>query len=240
MYGSKWRNSYWGGDICYYIWNGSAWVWVDWIQGNVNTTEEEEEPFITFDGQNLYFDRWDSYHHDLYVADWNGSGFINSRLLNSNITNGNSRCSSITQDMQYLYFTKDYKIYVSVWNGNDWGAPTLLPASVNEGGGMFRWNVTITPDGNEIYFTGAGSYVNRLAFSKKIAGVWQQWQYCDYNINPPGSTDPVSCPAFTYSDYSSQYLYFERDVPGIHHFRSLRSPVSVQPTSLGAIKAYFR
>jgi hypothetical protein len=236
IYGAKWHNSYWQGDCCYYEWNGSAWVWGDWVQGDVNSTDYDDEPFITYDGQHLYFERWNS-NHALYVADWDGSGFINSRALNSYINQGSSRFPSLTQDSQLLYFEKGNKIYVSVWNGADWGIPSLLPPEVNEGGGLFRENVTITPDGNELYFTGAGSSPSRLAFSKKVGGVWQQWQYCDSNINAPGVQ--IFCPAFTYSDYANQYLYFITNIAP-YTYRSLRSPVAVEPASLGQIKAVYK
>ncbi len=237
MYGSKWHDGAWFGDCCYYIWNGSVWVWGDWVQGDVNTQSHyEDEPFVTYNGQHLYFQRWNS-DYALYVADWNGSEFVNSRPLNSSINQGDSRYPSLTQDMQLLYFAKGLKVYVSEWDGSDWGVPTILPDEVNGGGGMFRLNITITPDGNEIYFTGAGSYVNKLAFSQKIDGVWQQWQYCDYNINPP-SYPSINCPAFTYSAYANQYMYFAKNIaPQV--FRSLRSPVSVEPASLGQIKANY-
>jgi hypothetical protein len=238
MYGAKWHDGYWGADIGYYTWSGSTWVWVDWVQGDVNTTDDEEEPFITYDGQHLYFQRYDLYDYILYKADWGGSEFVNSSPLNSNINQGNSRYPSLTQDSQLLYFVKGTKIYVSVWNGSDWDVPTILPDEVNGGGGIYRENVTITPDGNEIYFTGAGSYVNKLAFSQKIGGVWQQWQYCDYNINPP-SYPSIYYPAFTYSAYANQYMYFGKNVSP-YYYRSLRSPVSVEPASLGQIKATYR
>jgi hypothetical protein len=243
MYGSKWHDGAWFGDCCYYIWNGSEWVWGDWVQGDVNTQSHyEDEPFVTYDGQHLYFDRYYVSDYTIYVADWNGSEFVNSSPLNSNINQNNPRFPSLTQDNQKLYFSKGtangLKIYESIWNGSDWGTPTLLPSEVNEGGGYDRMHVTITPDGNEIYFTGAGSYVNKLAFSQKIGGMWQQWQYCDYNINP-SSYPSISSPAFTYSSYSSQYMYFEKNVSGVHHFRSLRSPVAVEPASLGQIKANY-
>jgi hypothetical protein len=236
MYCAEWHDGFWLGDICYYILDGSQWVWGGWVQGDVNSTDYDDEPFVTFDGQHLYFQRWNS-NHALYVADWDGSEFVSSRPLNSNINQGNSRYPSLTQDSQFLYFTKGSKIYVSEWNGSDWGIPTLLPPEVNEGGGLSRTNITITPDGNEIYFKGAGSYINKLAFSQKIGGVWQQWQYCDYNINPP-SNPSIAYPAFTYSAYATQYIYFYKNVSP-YYYRSLRSQVAVEPASLGQIKANY-
>ena len=242
MYGAKWHDGYWRGDSCYYIWNGSQWVWGDWVQGDVNTTEYDDEPFITHDGQHIYFTRWLYDGLTIYVADWDGSEFINSRALGPQINLGDNRYPSLTQDNLKLYYTTGsgsyFKIFEATWNGSDWNAGVLMPDAVNSSGN--RYNVTITPDGNEIYFTGASPWNNRLAYSHKVGGVWQQWQYCDYNINPLESTAPVSCPAFSYSDYANQYLYFESDVPGVHHFRSLRSPVSVEPASLGQIKAVYK
>jgi hypothetical protein len=70
-----------------------------------------------------------------------------------------------------------------------------------------------------------------------VGGVWQQWQYCDYNINPP-SNPSIAYPAFTYSAYANQYLYFYKNVAP-YYYRSLRSPVSVEPASIGQIKATY-
>jgi Tol biopolymer transport system component len=239
IYSDQWHDGYWGADICYYNWNGSAWVLGDWVQGDVNTTDQEEEPFITYDGQHLYFQRWGSYNPRLYVADWDGSEFVNSTQLNSLINTGDTRYPSLTQDGQKLYYSHG-KIYEATWSGSDWVNPILLPPEVNEGGGNFRWNVTVSPDGNEIYFTGAGSWINRLAFSQKIGGVWQQWQYCDYNINLP-SNSTISSPALTYAPYATQELYFARNnSPGTLTWHALRSPVSVEPASLGQIKAVYK
>ncbi len=227
-------------DIAYYDWSGTQWIYVDRVQGDVNTTQDEEEPFITYDGSKLYFMRSvgvqapPSY---IYIADWNGSGFINSRPLNSLINTGDARYPSLTQDGLKLYYSHG-KIWESLWDGNDWGAPSLLPPEVNEGGGLYRWDVTITPDGNEIYFKGAGSYPSRLAFSRKIGGIWQQWQYCDWNINQVGSS--VGNEALTYAPYETQELYFARtNSPGTLTWHALRSPVAVEPVSLGQIKANY-
>jgi hypothetical protein len=240
MYGDKWHDGYWSSDICYYIWNGSNWVWGDWIKGDVNSTDYDVEPFITYDGQHLYFTRWLYDGQRIYVADWDGSEFNNSRPLGAQINNGDNRFPSLTQDGMKLYYTGgsgDYfKIFESTWSGSDWGAGTLLPDAVNSSGN--RYYVTITPDGNEIYFTGTNITSQYwLAFSRKVGGIWQPWQYCDYNINPYVGIQ-IYHPAFTYADYSSQYMYFARNTAP-YVYRSLRSPVSVEPASLGQIKANY-
>lgn len=242
MYGAKWHDGYWQGDICYYIWSGSAWVFGDWVQGDVNTTHYDDEPFITYNGQHLYFQRWDvGVNPVLYISDWDGSGFTNSRPLGPQINNGDNRFPSLTQDGMKLYYTGGsgsyFKIFESTWNGTDWNAGVLMTNEVNSSGN--RYNVTIAPDGNEIYFTGTYTLSQYwLAYSRKVSGVWQQWQYCDNNINPYMGVQ-ISAPAFTYSSYSNQYLYFEKNVGDPHHYRSLRSPVSVEPASLGQIKANY-
>jgi hypothetical protein len=232
---------YYASNIAYYHWDGSQWIYMDQIQGDVNTTHQESQPFITYDGQYLFYDRsvgstLPPYH--IWVATWNGSGFYNSVELNPLINSGDCREPSLTQDGLKLYFTRSSKIYESVWNGSDWGSPIILPDSVNEPG-FSRDNVTISPDGNEIYFTGAYDYYMWLAFSQKISGVWQQWQYCDSNINTPNCQ--INSPALTYAPYGSQELYFNRNnSPSILTWHALRSPVSVEPASLGQIKATYQ
>ena len=95
---------------------------------------------------------------------------------------------------------------------------------------------TVSPDGNELYFTGAGDHWLWLAFSQKVGGVWQQWQYCDSKINISGKTS--SDEALTYSPYETQELYFGRTGEGTLH--ALRSPVAVEPASIGQIKAVYQ
>lgn len=234
---------YYHADIAYYDWYGSQWNYMGQIQGNVNTTADESQPFITYDGQKLYFMRsigsTGTYH--LWVATWNGSGFYGSTELNPLINSGDCREPSITQDGLKLYFTKGgtgAKIYESIWTVSDWGSPVILPNSVNEPG-FGRYDVTISPNGSEIYFTGAYPSPNKLAFSLRIGGIWQQWQYCDSNINQPGAS--VGNEALTYAPYATQELYFARtNSPGTLTWHALRSPVSVEPASLGQIKAIYR
>ncbi len=240
IYGDQWHDGYWAGDICYFDWNGSAWVFGGWVPGDVNTTMYDDEPFINYDGQHLYFTRWLYDGQTIYVADWDGSQFVNSRPLGPQINNGDNRYPSVTQDGMKLYYTGGsgsyFKIFESTWNGSDWNVGILMPDAVNSSGN--RFDVTITPDGNEIYFTG-GPYPSKLAFSRKIGSIWQQWQYCDSNINIPGCT--VSGEALTYAPYGTQELYFARNFsPGTLTWHALRSPVSVEPASLGQIKANYR
>jgi hypothetical protein len=230
-------------DIAYYDWSGTQWVYGGRLQGDVNTTEAEADPFITYDGQQLYYERSISgatapFH--LWVGTWNGIGFDNSTELNSQINSADCRCPSITQDGSKLYFSRGtpngFKIYESTWTGSDWGTPVMLPQEVNGNDSHNKNYVTISPDGNEIYFTGAGSYYLWIAYSRKIGGVWQQWEYCDLNINISGKTS--SDEALTYAPYETQELYFGRTGEGTLH--ALRSPVSVEPASLGQIKATYR
>jgi hypothetical protein len=234
--------SIYGYDIAYYEWNGSQWIYGDRVPGDVNTGYQEEEPFISYDGNKLYYMRTvtqtgQPYH--LWVATWDGSGFNNSNELNSLINSADCRFPCLTQDGQKLYFSRatgnGLKIYESSWNGSDWDTPVILPVEVNGPDTHDRMNVTISPDGNELYFTGAGDYWLFLAYSKKDNNIWQQWQYCDSNINKDGKNS--SWPALTYAPYATQELYFNRTSEGTLH--ALRSPISVTPTSLGNIKALY-
>jgi hypothetical protein len=229
-------------DIAYYDWNSSLWVYGDRISGDVNTGNKELEPFVTYDNQYLYYMRSVSqtgqpYH--IWMATWNGSGFNNSVELGLQINSSDCRYPCLTQDNQKLYFSRSTggvkKIYESNWNGLDWDTPVMLPVEVNGPDTHDRINVAISPDGNELYFTGAGDYWLFLAYSKKVNNIWQQWQYCDSNINKEGKT--ISNEALTYASYDSQELYFARTGEGTLH--ALRSPITVQPTSLGNIKALY-
>jgi len=232
---------YISGWIKYYQWDGSQWIYMGLVPGDINSVSFMSlTPFVTYDGQKLYYSREvGSGNYKIYVATWDGSGFNNSVPLGSQINNPYGYNPSLTQDMQKLYYQKNSGgyIYESTWNGSDWGSPIQLPPEVNAGGS--RTYPKITPDGNELYFSGAGIWYRYLAFSRKIGGVWQQWQYCDYNINPPGSTEYVSSPTFTYNTYENQKLYFMRSLTTTSYFYAFRSPTSVQPASIGQIKASY-
>jgi hypothetical protein len=235
-------DSYYHSEIAFYDWSGSQWFYGGKVAGDVNTTQDEEQPFITYDNQKLFFEKSNFSPHHLWVATWNGIGFYNSVELNSSINSADCRFPTLTQDGLKLYFSRasgnGTKIFESLWNGVDWALPIILPPEINEGGGIDRSNVLISPDGDELYFTGAGASPSKLAFSQKIDGVWQQWQYCDSNINIPGCS--ISGVALTYAPYSTQELYFARNYsPGTLTWHALRSPVAVEPASLGQIKATY-
>jgi Tol biopolymer transport system component len=225
-------------DIAMYDFIGSQWVYAGLLPGDVNTVFDDEEPFITYDGQHIYFQR-SAFAYQLYVADWDGSGFTNATRLNDRINKGDTRYPSLTQDGQKLYFDRitpnGRKIFESTWEGDDWGEPVLLPVAVNGTDSQDRIDVTISPDGNEIYFTGAGTNSNWLAFSRKVNGVWQPWQYCDSNINQSGEI--ILDEALTYAPYATQELLFRRD--GVYSLHALRSPIAVEPATLSAIKALY-
>jgi len=225
-------------DIVFYNLIGNQWIYAGLLPGDVNTLFDEEEPFVTYDGQHVFFAR-STIAYQLYVADWDGTGFSNSRRLNDRINRADCRFPSLTQDGQKLYFVRltgnGRKIFESTWDGSDWGEPVVLPPSVNGLDSQDRIDATISPDGNEIYFTGAGFNWNWLAHSTKVNGVWQQWQYCDSNINQWGKV--IIGDALTFAPYSTQELYFIRVGEGSLH--ALRSPVRVEPTSVGNIKAIY-
>ena len=236
-------------------WNGSAWVWGGDVLGDIRTTaEEEDEPFITYDGQWMYFVRKNDPSNPtwcyIYKAQNKGDyiHFNGSTALGPQINNiyGNQYANypSITQDGQKLYFVAyqngDYaKIHEASWNGSDWSSVILLPPEINTGGSS-RLDVCVTPDGSELYFRIFNeSGPNKLAYSRKVGGIWQQWQYCDDNINPPGTTR-VDDTTFTYGTYDTQKLYFDRYMgTSFGRYYALRSPVMVQPASIGQIKALY-
>lgn len=67
--------SYYLADIAYYDWDGTQWIYIGRVEGDVNTSNYEEEPFLTYDGLHLYFMRSLSQTPPpsyIYVADWNG------------------------------------------------------------------------------------------------------------------------------------------------------------------------
>lgn len=110
----------------------------------VNSVNNDFHPFITSDGQHMYFssERPSGIgEHDIYVSELVGSTWSAPELIPgyANSTDDDSH-PSLTDDDQKMYFSSNRSggiggsdIYVSQWSGDEWSAATNLGPVVNCG-----------------------------------------------------------------------------------------------------------
>jgi hypothetical protein len=132
---------------------------------NVNSDGMDWTPFITYDGNRLYFSS-NRYWWGISFCEREGEGWGPANWLGSIVNdNGTEECPTLTADGRTLYFSRWIQevpegdliphIFVSYWTGIEWAVPVELPPQINypEAGGWTPW---ISPDGTRLYFS-AGS-----------------------------------------------------------------------------------
>jgi len=147
----------------------------------INTEKEEFDPFITLDGNTLFFasnrDNSDKYWDcDIYVTEWNGKEWSEPRVYDPLfVTPGKPDWGvTITEDFKTLIFSsgrgpakpQSVQIFQSIRRGDRWSEPEALPEPVNSGG----WEATpfLTPDGKTLYLNSG-----RGEEDKKDVDIWR-------------------------------------------------------------------
>lgn len=155
---------YGGWEIWVSNWDSLAGGWglAQNLGSNIDSSGTAVEPFVTVDGEKLYFR---SSNH-LVVSTWTGTEWGPPQDLGWNINStGSEGEPSLTGDGVTLYFirwvalepmSKPY-IYVSHWTGADWEVGELLDKVVNDtaDASTAAWGPHIMPDGKTLYFTSA-------------------------------------------------------------------------------------
>lgn len=139
-----------GWDVWYCEWDSINDQWgIPQNPGpNINSSEGEGTPFVTVDGQELYFVG----PGGLYVSCWTGSEWGPRDYLDTMVNNyGNEAAPSLPADENWLYhYAFGYPtILVSYWTGTAWSYHKELLININPG--LYPY---ITPDGKRLYFTG--------------------------------------------------------------------------------------
>jgi uncharacterized protein YfiM (DUF2279 family) len=122
----------------------------------VNTSDYEEDPFLTYDGKKLYFVR----DGDIWYSSWTDTGWTNPKELGPKINGGptGEYSPSVSPDEKKLYFVDDaragynWDVWVSTWDSlaNDWGNPVNLGPPVNTQ--FVESAAKIGADGQRLYF----------------------------------------------------------------------------------------
>lgn len=129
---------------------------------------QDIEPFLTLDGQKLYFASDRPIYNDSKRSDYNI--WYSSRVngvwtdpvpLDSTINSRNDEYYPSLSRNGNLYFTSTQvngigreDIYMSEWGNDQYGAPKILPESVNTP--SYEFNSFIDPDENYILFSSYG------------------------------------------------------------------------------------
>ena len=161
------------GDTLYFVSygrpGGYGWydIWKSWktetgwaepvnMGPNINTVGMEWTVYIAPDNNHLYFasDCWPPYSAlDLYVCTRTDSGWSLPQNLINLSSYSTEYSTTMTADMQTMYFTKwyyNYEIFTSEWNGDNWTSETNIGPPINTN----AWDhcPTVSADGNTLYF----------------------------------------------------------------------------------------
>jgi len=141
-----------------------VWTKAELLPPPINTAKDEYDPFITPDGTKLFFasnrdtgeEYWDC---EIYISEWDGEKWSQPRIYDNTFVTPDKPDwgVTITKDFKTFIFSsgrapakpQSVQIFQSIWLGDKWSEPVVLPAPVNSGG----WEATpyITPDGKTLY-----------------------------------------------------------------------------------------
>ncbi len=142
---SSWGNGNGNNDIYFLKFENDKWSKPKNIK-SINTSEWESQPYVSFDGKELFFVRRNKNlgTSDIYVASRDNDGnWINPQKLNSDInTDGNEMAPFIHYDGNTLYFSSDthlgmggYDLFMSRRNeSGEWMKPVNLGYPINTQG----------------------------------------------------------------------------------------------------------
>lgn len=151
------------------------------LGANVNSQHSETTPFISFDGSKLYFSS-SRYPGGIFVAERNGPEWGKPVWLGPNVNRQLDECEpAVSAEGEVLYFVRWTdegkfflrRIWVSYWNGREWGPSFKLCPGVN----FPKTHATdpwVSPDGSKLYFSvkakpgGVGGY--DIWVSERISG----------------------------------------------------------------------
>ena len=160
VWSSNRPGSYGNNDIWYSFWDSISGSWGEPLNcgPHVNTMLEDLGPCLSPDGKKLYyvqFERpggygswdiwvsiWDSLHHEWGVP-VNLGPTINTDLAEWG--------PFVSPDGSKLYFSNNWGIWVSEWNGSDWDTPILLDFTVKSN--LDERHPSVTADNKTMYFT---------------------------------------------------------------------------------------
>jgi outer membrane protein OmpA-like peptidoglycan-associated protein len=186
------------------------------LGNQINTKYNEGPDTFSVDERTMFFTRCDKEKNennpgtcDIYTASWNeannqwGNVSILSNKINSRFNDANA---SLSYDANTLYFVSDrptedkklknWDIFISHREGNDWGQAERLGPPINTPGNEFQ--VMIHQDGQTLYFSsdGHGGFGGADIFISRISGgAYGEPQNLGPFINTPDNDMYFTIPA---------------------------------------------
>jgi len=207
-------------DIWMSTWSGTGWNPPVNLGANVNSGLIEWSPSVSPDNKKLYFiafgrpgsqGGWDVWMSswDSVFQQWGVAQNLGPVINTPNV----DWCPEISRNGQSLYYMSSGQghpngpaLYVSRWNGSDWGVPEPFPLNINYTGTEER--PSLTADENTMYFVRFNYFPRIYVTEKNQMGGWSQPMQLDSSINSPyGSSDPCITP-------DGKNLYFSSGRPG--------------------------
>jgi len=154
------EGSYGNGDIWYCFWDSISGSWSEPQNcgPHVNTMIEDLGPCLSPDGKKLYyvqFYRPGGYGSwDIWVSTWdsvNNEWGVPENLGPTINTDLAEWSPFVSPDGSKLYFSNNWGIWVSEWNGSGWDTPMLLDTTVNSCSD--EKHPSVTADNHTLYFT---------------------------------------------------------------------------------------
>lgn len=190
----------------------------------INTTFNERDPFITADGQKLFFvSDWPEGNLDIWMSTWNGTTWGTPINCGPNVNSGLIEWSpSVSPDGKRLYFSAfgrpgsqgGWDIWYSDWDSvsQQWGSAQNLGPVINSF--VTDWRSEISRYGQALYYASNGFGHPRgqaLYYSHWNGNSWSSPESLIYIINNSGTEENPSLTA------DEKTMYFVRWDP----FRSI-------------------
>lgn len=214
----------------------------------INSSEDDGIVAISPDGQALYFNSlkkgWDQDGGPFYRAKLSGVKWTDIQGLGGGITQffktrqlGNRYRiygGSISSDAKDFYFATTvhsdngkHQIWVSHWDGKEWGYPENLGPEVNAGGGSYA--PCIAADGRTLYYTAGGR--EGYGGDDIFVSVYKDGKWgAPFNVGAPINT--AGDDAFISLSASGEKAYLSRTIDNNEDLYVAPIPVISRPSSV--------
>lgn len=216
----------------------------------VNTTWSEEDPYVTADGQKLFFcsNRPGGLGgYDIWISTWNGTSWSEPVNPGPNVNSPLDDWSpTLSPDGKKLYFmvfgrpggVGGWDIWVSTYDSalQQWGPPQNLGSPINTT--AVDWSPEISYDGQSLYYMSNGKGHPRgqaLYVSQWNGTSWGTPEALPLNINYTATEERPSLTAEENTMYFVRWLVSTGGHPAIHVTEKISAGVWSEPVILDSL-----